>query len=181
MSNEFQMFLSSRGITHQTSIPYMPQQNGRAKRFNRTILEKAEAMYYHACLPKAFWQDAVETSVHLYNRQPMRYHDWKAPIEFFKEDGKQPDASYFQVFGCKAYVFIPPKQWPDKLSPKSEEMIFIGYKLNTKGWCFGSKTKHHVMIATNATFDEESFLQCSKGQEDGPASIPIPDNEESDR
>ena len=36
------------------------------------------------------------------------------------------------------------------------------------------------MIATNATFDEESFLQCSKGQEDGPALIPIPDDGESD-
>ena len=110
MSNEFQTFLSSRGVTHQTSIPHMLQQNGRAERFNRTILEKAEAMRQHACLPKAFWQDAVETSVHLYNRQPMRRHDWKTPIELFKGDGKKPDASYFRVFGCKAYVFIPPEQ-----------------------------------------------------------------------
>ena len=37
------------------------------------------------------------------------------------------------------------------------------------------------MIATNATFDEDSFLQCSKGQEDGPAPIPIPDDQESDQ
>ena len=44
MSHEFQTFLSSRGVTHQTSVPHMPQQNGRAERFNRTILEKAEAM-----------------------------------------------------------------------------------------------------------------------------------------
>ena len=77
MSHEFQAFLSSRGVTHQTSVPHMPQQNGRAERFNRTILEKTEAMRHHACLPKAFWQDAVETSVHLYNRQPMCHHDWK--------------------------------------------------------------------------------------------------------
>ena len=110
MSHEFQVFLSSRGMTHQTSISHMPQQNGRAKRFNRTILEKAEAMCHRACLPKAFWQDAVETSVHLYNRQPMYHHDWKTLIELFKRDGKKPDVSYFQVFGCKAYVFIPPEQ-----------------------------------------------------------------------
>ena len=37
------------------------------------------------------------------------------------------------------------------------------------------------MIATNATFDEESFLQCSEGQEDGPAPIPIPDDQDSDQ
>ena len=75
ISHEFQAFLSSKGVTHQTSVPHMPQQNGRAERFNRTILEKAEAMCHHACFPKVFWQDAVETSVHLYNRQPMRRHD----------------------------------------------------------------------------------------------------------
>ena len=95
MSHEFQVILSSRGMTRQTSIPHMPQQNGRAERFNRTILEKTEAMHHHACLPKAFWQDTVETSVHLYNRQPMCCHDWKTPIELFEGDGKKPDASYF--------------------------------------------------------------------------------------
>ena len=63
-----------------------------------------------AYLPKAFWQDTVETSVHLYNRQPMHCHNWKTPIELFRRDGKKPDASYFQVFRCKAYVFIPPEQ-----------------------------------------------------------------------
>ena len=85
----------SRGTTHQTSVPHMPQQNDRAERFNRIILEKTEVMHHHACLPKAFWQDTIETSVHLYNRQPMCCHDWKTPIELFKEDGKKPDASYF--------------------------------------------------------------------------------------
>ena len=37
------------------------------------------------------------------------------------------------------------------------------------------------MIMANATFDEESFPQCSKGQEDGPAPIPIPNDQESDQ
>ena len=77
-------------------------------------------------------------------------------------------------------MFIPLEQQVDKLSPKSEEMIFIGYELNIKGWHFWSKTKHCIMVATNATFDEESFLQCSKSQEDRPAPIPIPDDKESD-
>ena len=84
-------------MTHQTSIPHIPQQNGRAERFNRTILEKAEAMHHYACLSKAFWQDTVETSVRQYNRQPMHCHDWITSIELFKRDDNKPDASYFQV------------------------------------------------------------------------------------
>ena len=51
----------------QTSVPCTPQQNSRAECFNQTILEKSEAMCQHACLPPSFWQDAVETALHIYN------------------------------------------------------------------------------------------------------------------
>ena len=44
LGKELQMFFSSRGITHQTSVPHTPQQNGHAERFNQTLLEKAEAI-----------------------------------------------------------------------------------------------------------------------------------------
>ena len=67
MGKELQTFFLSRGITHQTSVPHTPQQNSCAKRFNQTLLEKAEAIRQHACLPRPFWQDAVETALHIYN------------------------------------------------------------------------------------------------------------------
>jgi transposase InsO family protein len=44
INQSLRTFLSSRGIEHQTSVPRTPQQNGQAERFNRTILEKSEAM-----------------------------------------------------------------------------------------------------------------------------------------
>ena len=34
MAGELQLFFRSRGVTHQTSVPHTPQQNGRAERFN---------------------------------------------------------------------------------------------------------------------------------------------------
>ena len=34
LGKELQTFFSSKGITHQTSVPHTPQQNGRAERFN---------------------------------------------------------------------------------------------------------------------------------------------------
>jgi len=110
-----QMFFSSRGVTHQTSAPHVPQQNGCAERFNRTMLEKAKAIMHHACMPRIFWQDAAEVAVHLYNHQPMRRHTWKTPIEIF--NGDPPDISYFKVFGTHAYVYIQPEQRDDKLAP----------------------------------------------------------------
>jgi hypothetical protein len=165
-------FLSSRGIEHQTSVPRTPQQNGRAERFNRTILEKSEAMRQHACLPPSFWQDAVETSLHIYNRQPMRRLDWSTPI--FKRNGEKPDVSYFKVFGSQAYVFVPKEERQHKLSAKTEEAIFIGYEKGTKGYKFWSPKHRRVIVSSTTTFDEFTFPFCSKKGEDKPPSISIP-------
>ena len=74
ISSDLWNFLSKNGVEHQMTVPHTPQQNGRAEHFNRTLLEKSEAMQQHACLPPFFWQDAVETSSHIYNRQPIRHH-----------------------------------------------------------------------------------------------------------
>ena len=105
----------------------------------------------------------------------MHCHEWRTPLELFK--GDKPDVSYFRVFGTLAYVWIHPDQQQDKLSPKSEEMIFIGYKPNTKGYCFWSQQQHRVFISTRAIFDERIFPYCSRGKEDGAA--PIPTEEEN--
>ena len=107
------MFLLSRGIEHQTSVPRTPQQNGRAKQFNQTVLEKSEVMHHHACLPPSFWQDGMETALHIYNRYPMRRLNWSNPIS--KWNGDIPDVLYFKVFGSQAYILIPKKDRPNKL------------------------------------------------------------------
>ena len=89
-----------------------------------------------ACLPPSFWQDAVETALHIYNRRPMRHLDWSPPIS--KWNGETPDVSYFKVFGCLAYVFIPKEDCQNKLLTKAEEATFIGYEKGTKGYRFWS-------------------------------------------
>ncbi len=41
---EFQVWLKTRGTTHQTSTLRTPEQNGVAKRYNRIIIESAKSM-----------------------------------------------------------------------------------------------------------------------------------------
>ena len=105
MSSALWNFLSENGIEHQKTVPHTPQQNGRAERFNHTLLDKSEAMQQHACLLPTFWQDAIETSLHIYNQQPMCRLNWYSLIQLW--NGTKPDISYFRTFGCWAYVFIP--------------------------------------------------------------------------
>ena len=44
LSKEQIRYLKEHGIEHQTSMPYSPQQNGRAERFQQTIINKVESM-----------------------------------------------------------------------------------------------------------------------------------------
>src|SRR6267154_3974877 len=82
-------------------------------------------MRLEACLPESYWEFAFETAVHVYNRTPMKRISWKTPQEMWT--GEKPDVSYFRVFGCGAYVYLPEDVRANKLSPHSELMIFIGY------------------------------------------------------
>ncbi|KAL8098649.1 hypothetical protein AgCh_031420 [Apium graveolens] len=63
-------FFSDHGIVHQTSCVNRPQQNARAERKNRHILELARALRFQAGLPINFWGDCVLTAVYLINRLP---------------------------------------------------------------------------------------------------------------
>jgi transposase InsO family protein len=48
-SREFDAFLKENGIQTQNSVPHMHQQNGRAEHFNRTLMDKAQALRLDAC------------------------------------------------------------------------------------------------------------------------------------
>lgn len=156
-SNDFKNMLKSKGIVTFHSVPYMHQQNGRAERFIRTIMDKAQANRFTACLPQSYWEFAIEHALHVYNRTPIKRLDWKTPYELI--NGFKPDVSHFRVFGCGAYVLIPEERRINKLSPKSELMTFIGYQDGVKGFKF-MNSDNVIRLASKALFDKNMFPRC---------------------
>ena len=65
LSREFEDYLEGKGIKHELTIPYSPQQNGVAERMNRTLVESARSMIAHAKLPNIYWAEAISTAVYL--------------------------------------------------------------------------------------------------------------------
>ena len=53
----------NREIRRVRTIPGSPNQNGVAKRMNKTILERTKSMRTHVGLLKQFWIDAINTTV----------------------------------------------------------------------------------------------------------------------
>ena len=79
LSNDFNSFYQKEGLATHRTIRYTFQQNGLAKRMNRTILERVRCMLSSSRLPKVFWAEAIETIVHLINRSPSSVLKFKTP------------------------------------------------------------------------------------------------------
>ena len=117
-------------------------------------------MCLHARLSSGFWALATACAVHIYNRQPARRLKWDTSIKAWS--GKVPDVKYFCVFGCKAYVHIHKDARINKLQAKAKVMIFVRYKLGTKGYKFWDPETWFIVVSCDTTFNETSFLQCTE-------------------
>ena len=98
-------------------------------------------------------------AVHVYNHTPLRHTQCKMPLENLQ--GKQPDISYFQVFGCEAWVYIPQQNRQNKLLEKSIMCTVVGYEIGTKAYKFVT-TDNHLIIAPQAIFWEKR--ECSRNK-----------------
>ena len=79
-------------------------------------------------LPLSCWGYALETAAFMLNRAPSKSVE-TTPYELWF--GKKPKLSFLKVWGCDAYVR---KLHPDKLEPKSEKCLFIGYPKEIVGY-----------------------------------------------
>ncbi|GLC41061.1 hypothetical protein PLESTB_000947700 [Pleodorina starrii] len=143
---------AGRGATHEKSAPYTPQQNGKAERLNRTLLDKLRAMLAESKVPKMWWHEALKTACHVRNRSPVSGKS-KTPLELFT--GKVPDVSRLRVFGCVAYVHVR-KGLGDKLDPRARKGVFLGYEPNCKAYRVLLE-EERIEVSRDVTFNEFVF------------------------
>nr|GEV08938.1 retrovirus-related Pol polyprotein from transposon TNT 1-94 [Tanacetum cinerariifolium] len=60
-NSNLNQFYGMKGIKREFSVPRTPQQNGIAKRNNRTLIKAARAIMANSLLPIPFWAKAVNT------------------------------------------------------------------------------------------------------------------------
>nr|GEW91926.1 hypothetical protein [Tanacetum cinerariifolium] len=75
-----------KGIKREFSNARTPQQNGVAKRRNRTLIEATRTMLADAKLPVTFWAEAVTTACYVQNRVLVNKSQNKTPYELFKDN-----------------------------------------------------------------------------------------------
>jgi transposase InsO family protein len=170
-------WLDRRGVTHQLTVPYTPQQNGVAERYNRTLCDKARAVLFHAHLPKRFWEYALRYANWCANRVPTTgRRDCMAPYQALYD--RKPDVSMAKVFGCLAHVWIPDelrrqgKSRKKKFDPRSQVGVFLGISEESKGWVFWIPESGELnRVSRNAYFHETKFHRDWKREQQNSDSV----------
>ena len=100
----------------------------------------------------SFWGYALETAAFMLNRAPSKSVEM-TPYELWF--GKKPKLSFLKVWGCDTYV---KKLQLDKLEPKSEKCVFIGYPKEIVGYTFYHRSEGKIFVAKNGSFLKKEFL-----------------------
>jgi transposase InsO family protein len=86
-------FLDEECIKYEFSVSYTPQQNGVAKKKNRTLIEMARTMLDEYKTSDMFWAEAINTVCHTTNRLYLHKILKKTSYELLT--GNKPNVSYF--------------------------------------------------------------------------------------
>jgi transposase InsO family protein len=95
-------YCDEKGIKHEFSAKYTPQQNGFVERKNRTLIDMARSMLSEYNVSDSFWAEAINTAYHasniLYCHRLLKKTLYELLI------GRKSNISYFRVFRCKCYI-----------------------------------------------------------------------------
>ncbi|SCZ95567.1 BZ3500_MvSof-1268-A1-R1_C052g00210 [Microbotryum saponariae] len=136
-SRAFTEFCKTRGTRRQYSIPRTPQQNGRAERVNRSIVEGEAAAYFvycknlcqHAALDKATPNSVCRVTTPL----PRRFT--RSAVQL----GLRSRRTSLQT------------------RPEGGSRFFTGYDLASKAFRFYDTTTQKIILGRNATFLDTEF------------------------
>ena len=143
LSYEFGLQLKQCEIVSLLTPPGTPQCNGVSERRNRTLLDMVQSVMSVTNLPLSFWGYALETATFTLNRAKSKSVE-TTPYELWFS--KKPKLSFLKVWGCVAYV----KMFHlDKLKPKSEKCVFIGYPKETVGYTIYHRSEGKIFVAMN--------------------------------
>uniref|UniRef100_A0A2N9GP76 Integrase catalytic domain-containing protein n=1 Tax=Fagus sylvatica TaxID=28930 RepID=A0A2N9GP76_FAGSY len=152
---DFSTILKHYGTIFHTSCVGTSQQNGRAERKLRHILDTVRALTNAASTPASFWGEAALTAVYTINRCPSPVIQNTTPYE--RLFGTAPNYSLLKVFGCICFVLLQPHE-RIKLQPRSQLCCFLGYSLEEKGYrCYDPVAKR-LRVSRHVVFWEHKMF-----------------------
>ena len=140
------------GAVATHSAPYMPQQNGKVERHNRTLTDGTRTVL-HGVDP-TLWGFAAKYAAYTWNRVDGRHS--KSP--YFKRYGREPGVKHLKRFGCRCWFR---NQNRTKLEQKYREGVFLGYAEASPAYLVGhykNDGRLQVSVSADVKFREDELV-----------------------
>ncbi|CAI7934713.1 unnamed protein product [Closterium sp. NIES-54] len=168
---DFEAVLKKKGIQHQLMVPYNPQQNGVAERFNRTLQKGARTLLGCAGLPDPFWVTALRQVALVKNRVLATVGD-KQLVPYTKWYGSAPAVNMLIAYGCMV-VFHVPKEKRGKLEASARWGVHLGLAKDHKGWLIWDLTRQQLTVSRDVKFLESLYYKEWKQQQQKLPTTPL--------
>ncbi|CAI7854254.1 unnamed protein product [Closterium sp. NIES-54] len=145
------------------TVPYNPQQNGVAERFNRTLQEGARTLLGRAGLPNLFWVSALRQVALMKNRVLATVGD-KQWVPYIMWYGSAPAVNMVRAYGCMM-VFHVPKEKRGKLEASGRWGVHLGIAKDHKGWLVWDLTSQKLTVSRDVKFLESLYYKEWKQQQ----------------
>ncbi|CAI7898410.1 unnamed protein product [Closterium sp. NIES-54] len=123
LGNQFTDFVNGKGIVHDLTCPYTPQQNSMAKREMRTVVESVRTMLLHMGVQHHWWHLALRQAIWVRNYlERSTLQPGTTPYQLLT--GKKPDLSLARVVTTSDVVFyenMSLEVWKSEQGPASSQ------------------------------------------------------------
>lgn len=155
VEGRLKQWCAENGVTFEKIVPDASPQNGVAERANRTIACITRAFLLDGKLSDYFWPFAAQAGVHVKNRVP---HSAIPPeiTPFFIWRDRKPNLSHLRPFGCKVTTRRLDSDSINKLTPRGEEGIFLGYAQDAKGYLIWNPQSRNVRVRRDVIFHDDT-------------------------
>jgi len=151
-NSRIKKFCRKMGIKKIFSIPYNPQNNGIAERYNQTLQNATKTLIHWAKLSLDFWSFAVIYSNFLYNITPHENISNLIPNEIFYN--RKVNLDKVKVFGCVMH-YNNTMNKNSKFEPNTKQGIFLGINFDSNSYIAMDFKDQSIHLVREAIFQED--------------------------
>ncbi|OWZ01134.1 Copia type Polyprotein [Phytophthora megakarya] len=148
---ELDAFLKQHGIDFIPTHAYTPEENAVVEKMNGILVNKTRTAMQAADMPTQLWPEVLQYIVDIDNMSATKALNGMTSSE--KLFGKKPDLTKVRVCGSVGFVYVPKRK--NKLSPKAEPALLLGFAHTAPGYRLLHLRTGRIVEAKDVKFRED--------------------------